>query len=122
MKSLDKNTIEETDKRDGKVIGVSRMTVAADGKTMTAKFEDKLRRGSNVLPHRPCLRVATVAARHPLVQISLDGHHPTGCLPQRELAYADGLFSEESREKLTGKGICVPADSECIHRRRGIKR
>jgi hypothetical protein len=43
VKSLDKNTIEETDKRDGKVIGVSRMTVAADGKTMTAKFEDKLR-------------------------------------------------------------------------------
>ena len=43
VKSVGKNTIEETDKRDGKVIGVSRMTVAADGKTMTAKFEDKLR-------------------------------------------------------------------------------
>jgi hypothetical protein len=42
VKSVGKSTIEETDKRDGKVIGVSRMTVAADGKTMTAKFEDKL--------------------------------------------------------------------------------
>jgi len=42
VKSIGKNTIEETDKRDGKVISVSRMTVAADGKTITAKFEDKL--------------------------------------------------------------------------------
>jgi len=42
VKSVGKNTIEETDKRNGKVIGVSHMTVAADGKTMTAKFEDKL--------------------------------------------------------------------------------
>ncbi len=46
VKSVDKNTIEETDKRDGKVISVTRMTVAADGKTMTAKVEDKLR-GTN---------------------------------------------------------------------------
>jgi hypothetical protein len=42
VKSIGKNTIEETDKRDGKIISVSRMTVAADGKTITAKFEDKL--------------------------------------------------------------------------------
>jgi len=42
VKSIGKNTIEETDKRDGKVISVSRMTVSADGKTMTAKFADKL--------------------------------------------------------------------------------
>ena len=27
---MDKNTIEETDKRDGKVISIARMTVAAD--------------------------------------------------------------------------------------------
>jgi len=42
VKRLGKNSIEETDKRDGKVIGVSRMTVAADGKTMTMAWEDKL--------------------------------------------------------------------------------
>jgi hypothetical protein len=42
VKRIDKNTIEETDKRDGKVIGVSRMTVSPDGKTMTAVWTDKL--------------------------------------------------------------------------------
>jgi hypothetical protein len=36
------NTLEETDKRDGKVIAVSRMTVAANGKTMKIAYEDKL--------------------------------------------------------------------------------
>ena len=43
VKKMGKDTIEETDKRDGKAISVSRMTVGADGKTLTAKFEDKLR-------------------------------------------------------------------------------
>jgi hypothetical protein len=42
VKKVDKNTIEETDKRDGKVISVSRMTVAADGKSMTIAVSDKL--------------------------------------------------------------------------------
>lgn len=42
VKSMGKNTIEETDKRGGKVISVEHMTVAADGKTMTVKVEDKL--------------------------------------------------------------------------------
>lgn len=42
VKKVDKNTIEETDKRDGKVISVSRMTVAADGKSMTIAVNDKL--------------------------------------------------------------------------------
>jgi hypothetical protein len=42
VKKVDKNTIEETDKRDGKVISVSRMTVAADGKSMTIAWDDKL--------------------------------------------------------------------------------
>src|SRR6266849_1013621 len=46
VKSVGKNTIEETDKRDGKVINIARMTVGSDGKTMTLKVEDKLR-GSN---------------------------------------------------------------------------
>ncbi|MGA2483849.1 MAG: hypothetical protein ABSF92_12120 [Candidatus Acidiferrales bacterium] len=42
VKSLDKNTMEETDKRDGKVISVGRMTVAPGGKTMTIAIDDKL--------------------------------------------------------------------------------
>jgi hypothetical protein len=42
VKRLDKNTVEETDKRDGKVISVSRMTIAADGKTMAIAVDDKL--------------------------------------------------------------------------------
>jgi hypothetical protein len=43
VKSMGKNSIEETDKRDGKPISVARMTIGADGKTMTVKVEDKLR-------------------------------------------------------------------------------
>jgi hypothetical protein len=42
VKQMGKNTIEETDKRDGKVISVARMTVAADGKSMTIAWTDKL--------------------------------------------------------------------------------
>jgi hypothetical protein len=44
---MGKNTIEETDKRDGKVISVARWTVGSDGKTMAVKVEDKLH-GSNM--------------------------------------------------------------------------
>ncbi len=42
LKKIDENTIEETDKRNGKVINVARMTVSADGRTMTVQGEDKL--------------------------------------------------------------------------------
>lgn len=42
VKKVDNNTVEETDKRDGKVISVERMTVSADGKTMTMNIDDKL--------------------------------------------------------------------------------
>ncbi|MFY9531845.1 MAG: hypothetical protein WBC04_11205 [Candidatus Acidiferrales bacterium] len=42
VKRLDKNTMEETDKREGKAISVARMTVSIDGKTMTLKVDDKL--------------------------------------------------------------------------------
>lgn len=42
LKKIDANTIEETDKRKGKPIYVSRMTVSADGKTMQIDNEDKL--------------------------------------------------------------------------------
>jgi hypothetical protein len=42
VKMMGKNTLEEIDKRDGKVIGVFKMTVAADGKTAKASYDDKL--------------------------------------------------------------------------------
>jgi len=42
VKSMGKNTIEETDKRDGKVIGVAKMTVSPDGKTLSVDYTDKL--------------------------------------------------------------------------------
>ena len=42
VKQLGKNTLQETDKRDGKVISVAKMTVAADGKSMSIAVEDKL--------------------------------------------------------------------------------
>ena len=37
-----KDTLEETDKRDCKVIGIFKMTVAADAKTAKASYDDKL--------------------------------------------------------------------------------
>jgi GH15 family glucan-1,4-alpha-glucosidase len=42
LKRVDERTIEETRKRDGKVIGVSKMTVAPDGKKMTVVSTNKL--------------------------------------------------------------------------------
>ncbi len=42
VKTKGKDTLEETDKRDGKVISVFKMTVAADGKTAKASVDDKL--------------------------------------------------------------------------------
>ena len=43
VKNLGKNGIQETDKRDGKVISVAKMTVSADGKTMSIAINDMLR-------------------------------------------------------------------------------
>jgi len=40
VKSMGKNTLEETDKRDGKVVGVMKATVS--GNTMNIVYEDKL--------------------------------------------------------------------------------
>ncbi len=42
VKMKGKDTLEETDKRDGKVISVFKMTVAVDGKTAKASVDDKL--------------------------------------------------------------------------------
>jgi hypothetical protein len=42
LKRIDDRTIEETDKRDGKIVGVAKMTVSPDGKKMTSVYTDKL--------------------------------------------------------------------------------
>jgi hypothetical protein len=42
VKMIGKDTLEETDKRDGKVISVFKLTVAADGKTAKGVSDDKL--------------------------------------------------------------------------------
>lgn len=41
VKLIDKNTIEQTNKRDGKTVSVSTMTVSADGKTLKTVSLDK---------------------------------------------------------------------------------
>ena len=43
LKRIGDDTIEETDKRDGKVVGVSRMTVSKDGKSIQVEYTDKQR-------------------------------------------------------------------------------
>ena len=43
LKKIDAHTIEETDKRDGKVTNVQKMTVSSDGKTMTIVSHDPQR-------------------------------------------------------------------------------
>ncbi len=42
LKKINANTIEETDKRDGKVISVAKLAISPDGKTMKVDVEDKL--------------------------------------------------------------------------------
>jgi hypothetical protein len=42
VKKTGPSTIDETDKRNGNVISITRMTVSADGKSMTFAIEDKL--------------------------------------------------------------------------------
>jgi hypothetical protein len=41
VKRTGKNSFEETDKRNGKVLGVFKATVSADGKTLNGVYEDK---------------------------------------------------------------------------------
>jgi hypothetical protein len=43
LKVVDEYTLEETDKRDGKVMTVARMTVSKDGKSMRVESSDKQR-------------------------------------------------------------------------------
>jgi hypothetical protein len=51
LKLIGKNTLEETDKRDGKVIGVWRITVAPDAKTAKASYEDKQQNRTTDFPN-----------------------------------------------------------------------
>jgi hypothetical protein len=46
VKRIDENTIEETDKRAGKVVSVTRFTISADGRTLNVSISDKLRGSS----------------------------------------------------------------------------
>jgi hypothetical protein len=46
LKRINANMIEETDKRNGLVTAVARMTVSADGKTLTIEAEDKLHKST----------------------------------------------------------------------------
>lgn len=41
LKRIGDDTVEETDKRDGKIVGVYRMTVSKDGKSIHAQYDDK---------------------------------------------------------------------------------
>lgn len=42
VKMIGKDTLEETDKRDGKVIGILKMKLASDGKTAKGSYDDRL--------------------------------------------------------------------------------
>jgi hypothetical protein len=42
LNRIGNDTIEETDKRDGKIVGVSRMTISSDGKSIHTEYNDKL--------------------------------------------------------------------------------
>jgi hypothetical protein len=46
MKRIDDRTIDETDRRDGKVIGTSHLTLSADGRTMSVAWHDLLQGSS----------------------------------------------------------------------------
>jgi hypothetical protein len=51
VKMRGKDTLEETDKRDGKVVGIFKMTIAEDGKTAKASYDDKLRNRTDEFPN-----------------------------------------------------------------------
>ena len=49
LRMIGSDTLEETDKRDNKVISVSRMTVSADGMKARISFEDKLQNRTSAI-------------------------------------------------------------------------
>ena len=44
VKMIDRNTLMEIDKREGKIIGISKMTISADGKSLKMSFDDELQK------------------------------------------------------------------------------
>jgi hypothetical protein len=46
VKRIGEDTIEETDKRAGKVVSVTRFTISTDGKTLNVSISDKLQGSS----------------------------------------------------------------------------
>lgn len=42
LKRIDANTIDQVDKKDGKVVHTSRMTISPDGRKMSLEIDDKL--------------------------------------------------------------------------------
>jgi hypothetical protein len=48
LKLIDEYTLEETDKQDGKIVTVARMTVSKDGKSMRVESSDKQRGGTMI--------------------------------------------------------------------------
>ncbi len=76
VKKVDKNTIEETDKRDGKVISVARMTVAADGKNMTIANERQVARD-----HQPICGGETIGRLRPRLDLWKSGRLGQGSRP-----------------------------------------
>jgi hypothetical protein len=44
VKMIDRDTLMEIDKRDGKIIGISKMKIAADGKTAKLSYDDELQK------------------------------------------------------------------------------
>jgi len=47
LRIIDDYTLEETDKTDGKVVGVSRSTIAGDGKSMRVEVSSSKRGGDH---------------------------------------------------------------------------
>jgi hypothetical protein len=44
VKMIDRDTLMEIDKHEGKIIGISKMTISADGKTLKISFDDELQK------------------------------------------------------------------------------
>ncbi len=59
LKVVDDRTTEETDKRDGKTVGTSRMTVSSDGNTATVKWTDSCNANGDVVAEELILRRVT---------------------------------------------------------------
>ena len=60
LKIIDDHHVEETRKKDGKVVGTERVAISPDGNTMTVKWTDNSQPGSE--PHTGTLTAKRIAA------------------------------------------------------------